>query len=269
MLLTRRHVRHLAPLALLAAIALSLGPVNPHLPAQEATEVKPDGDEGAERPRRRTSRRRSAALAPQAPLGALEIGENSPAKVTAGRIPVRTVLEYIEDATGRLMLFPTVIQDPHFSPDAAVEFLSDVENFDATIARAVLSTNGFVFVDSALENGRQVTYVSHRSSRQAPPPTEIQQVFGPEDDLPKDGEGHGLLVVELIHADVQTVMMALRQVFEVTGGPSARISIVAVPESGQVLINASVANLRTVRQLVAHLDREPRKSEKPAGARGK
>ena len=242
---------------LLAALVLCLVPETRALHAQ-ATQVSPP--EGDERPRRaRTSRRRTPAE-PEAPLGKFETDENFVSKVTAGRIRVRTLFQYIEDATGRLMLFPTLLPDPHFSAEMAVEFLTDVDGFDATLARAVLTANGYIFTDSALENGRQVTYLSHASSRQAPPPRDIQQVFGPGDEIPA-GQGHGLLVVNLSYANVETVIVAFRQIFEVSGGPMInRISMVAVPESGQVLVNSSYANLRTVRELVVHLDKKPRES---------
>ena len=261
MSLVLRSTRRVLSTALIAA--LTFGLFSEISPLQAQDPGTPRAEEGGERPERsrrsRSTRTRTRTVGPEAPIGSLGQDENGSPKVTAGRLPVRTLLRFIEESTDRLLLFPTLIEDPHFSADITVEFLSDVENFEATTARTILATNGYEFVDAVLDNGRKVTHVSHRMSRMPAPPMDIQKVYGPKDALPETGEGHGVLVVDLEHAAPQGVIMALRQVLEITGSTSTgRVIIVAVPESGQILASASVATLRTVRQLAMQLDKEPR-----------
>lgn len=190
------------------------------------------------------------------------------AKLRKGWIPVIELLRFIEEMTGRPVVYPSAIRDPSFDPGVAVRFLADQEEFDAASARFTLERNGYEFATEEISPGRSALVVNHRNQRtpsvRTVPPAE--RVIGPDEPIPAAEPGTPtILVCSLGRPNSGPVVQALRELFAL---PSAggTTQFVAIAGSAIVVAIAPVEMLATIRETVRLLDVE---IELPAAPRRK
>jgi hypothetical protein len=224
----------------------------------------PRADQAGERTSRQSrgvrSRIRDLVAGEDAEQGALEYesGEKT-ARLKKGWIPVLKILAFLEEATGRLVIYPSVTGDPAFGADAQIRFLGDQERFDARTAQLYLESNGYTISGEHPEGGPAVFHVGNLMSRTAMPlfVPEARYVVGPGDPLPEvSPETRVLLVIQLEKTDPSTISQAMRDLFNLQAPGTNQFKLVSIPRLMQLIVIAPISELRTVRALITHLDRE-------------
>lgn len=242
--------------------------------AQEVRQQgKPEIQEETERPRRSTRSRRARVRAPEAPKpkAVLDLpaeGGAGHSQVTAGWLPVLDILSFMQRTTGRIVVYPCAIEDPHFRSEVMINFLGHVQPFDVSTARAVLEANGYVFIEETLSNGTKLLHVRHIGSRALSPiPVATEIISAGERVPPGDGDRLATLVVSLKHLDTRIAVQALRDLLDVTGTASGvgGIKIVLVDGIDALIIKAKMKTLRYIQELVKQIDVE---TLEPAAPRG-
>lgn len=204
---------------------------------------------------------RSKRVSPARDRGHLDVaekgGEVVSAAVRKGGVPLLDILGYVQKATGKVVVYPSMGPDPHFAPGITIDFLGDVEDFTHEMALSILRSNGYEFFEEVLSDDTTLLHVRHATSRAPLPAPPVTAIIGPGEKIPTEQpDARSTMVVALEHGDPSVVLQALRDLMAIGGvRRSHNLSIVNVVSQQILVIQGRNQELRFIRELVQHLDK--------------